>query len=265
MIDDARDPAPALPAADPGYTVSGPSGAPTLVFVHGTRLTRALWGPQVAGLSDTYRTIAVDLPGHGTLADREFTLDGAADHLAGEIDAAATDRRAIVVGLSLGGYVAMELAARSPERVRGLVLAGATAEPTGPKMLPYLALAKVMGTVDGARLDVVNRWFFRRRFPAPIADPIVEGGFWSLGGASALRAVAGHRFLPLLEAYDGPTLIVNGALDLPFRLFSRSFARSAHGARRVRLAGATHLSNLDRPAAFNEAIRRFERSLDPAR
>ncbi len=260
MSQDPRDPAP----ADPGYTVSGPAGAPTLVFVHGTRLTRALWGPQVAGLSDTYRTIAVDLPGHGTLADRAFTLDGAADHLADAIDAEATDRRAIVVGLSLGGYVAMELAARSPARVRGLVLAGATAEPTGPKMLPYLALAKVMASVDGARLDVANRWFFRRRFPAAVADPIVEGGFWSLGGASALRAVAGHRFLPLLEAYDGPTLIVNGALDLPFRLFSRSFARSAHGARRVRLAGATHLSNLDRPAAFNEAIRRFERSLDPA-
>jgi pimeloyl-ACP methyl ester carboxylesterase len=255
-------PSPVPTPADPGYTVSGPLGAPTLVFVHGTRLTRAAWGPQVAGLSDTYRTIAVDLPGHGTLADREFTLDAAADHLAAAIDEAATDRRAIVVGLSLGGYVAMELAARSPERVRGLVLAGATAEPTGPKMLPYLALARVMGSVDGARLDVVNRWFFRRRFPAAIADPIVDGGFWSLGGASALRAVAGHRFLPLLEAYEGPTLIINGELDLPFRLFSKSFARSAHGAHRVRLAGATHLSNLDRPAAFNEAIRRFERSID---
>jgi pimeloyl-ACP methyl ester carboxylesterase len=250
--------------ADPGYSVHGPAGAPTLVFVHGTRLTRAAWGPQVAGLADTYQTIAVDLPGHGTLADRAFTLDAAADHIADAIDVAATDRRAVVVGLSLGGYVAMELAARSPERVRGLVLAGATAEPTGPRMLPYLALARVMTSVDGARLDLLNRWFFRRRFPAAVAEPIVEGGFWSLGGASALRAVAGHHFQSRLEAYPGPTLIINGALDLPFRLSSRSFARSAHGAHRVRLAGASHLSNLDRPAAFNAAIRRFERSLDPA-
>jgi pimeloyl-ACP methyl ester carboxylesterase len=250
--------------ADPGYTVSGPPGAPTILFVHGTRLTRAAWGPQVAGLADTYRTIAVDLPGHGTLADQPFTLDGATAHVANAIDAAASDRRAVVVGLSLGGYVAMELAARSPERVRGLVLAGATAEPTGPKMLPYLALARVMTSVPSSRLDVLNRWFFRKRFPAEVADPILAGGFWSLGGASALRAVAGHRFRPQLAAYPGPTLIINGELDLPFRLFSRSFATSAHGAHRVRLAGASHLSNLDRPAAFNEALRRFERSLDPA-
>ncbi len=247
---------------DPGYSVAGPVGAPTLLFVHGTRLTRAAWGPQVAGLSDRYRTIAVDLPGHGTRAGQPFTLDAAVDHLATTIDAAATDRRAVVVGLSLGGYVAIELAARSPERVRGLVLAGATAEPTGPKVLPYLALARVMSSVDSARLDVLNRWFFRRRFPAAVADPIVAGGFWSAGGATALRAVAGHRFLPLLEAYPGPTLIINGALDLPFRLSASSFARSAHGAHRVRIAGATHLSNLDRPAAFNEAIRRFEASLE---
>ncbi len=164
MSPDPPDPTP----ADPGYTVSGPLGAPTLVFVHGTRLTRAAWGPQVAGLSDTYRTIAVDLPGHGTLADREFTLDAAADHLAAAIDAAATDRRAIVVGLSLGGYVAMELAARSPERVRGLVLAGATAEPTGPKMLPYLALARVM--------SVGRRRPARRRQPVVLPAALPGGG-----------------------------------------------------------------------------------------
>ena len=120
-----------------------------------------------------------------------------------------------------------------------------------------------MGAHDGPRLDALNRRFFRSRFPAAIAEPIVAGGFWSSGGAAALRALSGERFLPRLAGYPGPTLILNGALDLPFRLSAGAFAGAAQRPRRIRLAGATHLSNLDRPAAFNEAVRRFWRSLDP--
>jgi pimeloyl-ACP methyl ester carboxylesterase len=118
-----------------------------------------------------------------------------------------------------------------------------------------------MDGVDGARLERLNAWFFRRAFPPAIAEPIVAGGFWSRGGATALRAVAGERFVPRLAAYPGPTLILNGEFDLPFRLFAPRFAAAAHDVRRVRLRGATHLANLDRPAAFSEAVRRFTRSL----
>ena len=59
----------------------------------------------------------------------------------------------------------------------------------------------------------------------------------------------------------GATLILNGELDLIFRLPAATFAAAAVDARRVRLAGATHLANLDRPRAFSEAVRRFARSL----
>ena len=238
------------------YDAAGRPDAPAIVFVHGTRLTRAAWAPQMADLSDEFRTIAVDLPGHGELADTPFTLAGAADAVARAIDAVAGGR-AIVVGLSLGGYVAMDLASRSPERVRGLVLAGATADPTGPRRLPYLGLAWVMATFDGPRLDGLNRWFFRTRFAPDLADPIIAGGFWSSGGAAALRAIAGESFLPRLAAYPGPTLLLNGEFDIPFRLSLGAFTRAAQRPTRIRLAGASHLSNLDRPAAFDAAIRRF--------
>jgi pimeloyl-ACP methyl ester carboxylesterase len=246
-----------------GYDVAGPDDGPPIVFLHGTRLTRGMWAPQVARLSDTYRTIALDLPGHGTRARELFTLDAAADSVAHVIDEAAGGR-AIVVGLSLGGYVAMHLAERSPERVRGLALAGATAEPDGIRKAPYRALAIVMDTFDGRGLDRLNRWFFRTRFGPEIAGPIIAGGFWASGGAAALRTLAGHRFLPSLAAYPGPTLILNGEFDLPFRLGQRRFATVAQDARIVRLAGATHLSNLDRPHTFSVAVRRFAESLDPA-
>jgi pimeloyl-ACP methyl ester carboxylesterase len=243
------------------YDVAGPADVPAIVFIHGIRLTGALWTPQTRALAGEYRTIAVDLPGHGRAADEPFTLAGASDAVARVIDAEAGGR-AIVVGLSLGGYVAMDLAARFPDRVRGLVLAGATAEPIGFGRRPYLALAWVMSAVSGERQDALNRWFFRTRFPARIADPIVAGGFWSEAGVTALRALDGERFVPRLAAYPGPTLIINGQFDPLFRLSAGRFARAAVDPHRVQLKGASHLSNLDRPAAFTAAIRRFARSLD---
>ncbi len=241
--------------------VAGPPDAPAIVFVHATRLTGSMWGPQLAGLSGEFRTVAVDLPGHGSRAGEPFTMASAADALAADIGEHAGGR-AVVVGLSLGGYVAMTLAAREPALVRALVLSGSTAEPVGVRMLPYLALASVMGRVGDERLRRINARSFRRRYPSTIAEPIVEGGFWSRGGADALRAVSGERFVPRLAAYPGPTLIINGERDLPFRLFAPAFAAAGTDVRRVRLARARHLANLDQPAAFNEAIRRFVRSLE---
>ncbi len=251
------------PAASsrPSYDVDGPLDAPAIAFIHGTRLCRSAWSAQMADLRDTYRVIALDLPGHGTLATERFTLERAREQVIRVVDAAAGGR-AVLVGLSLGGYVAMDVAAARPDLVRGLVLSGATAEPHGIRSVPYRALAWGMTRLDGPRLDALNARFFRFRFPATIAEPIVSGGFWTSGGADALRSLAGERFAPRLATYPGPTLILNGAYDLPFRLSAGSFARVARDARRVRLAGASHLANLDRPDAFDQAIRRFMRDLD---
>jgi pimeloyl-ACP methyl ester carboxylesterase len=252
------------PAAPDDRTITavGPTGAPAILFVHGTRLTRSAWAGQLTGLGGEFRVIAVDLPAHGSRADESFALEPAADLLADTIRDQAAGGSAVVVGLSLGGYVAMALAARQPDRVRGLVLAGATAEPTGARSIPYRALAVALDRFDGPALTRLNAWFFRRRYPPEIAEPIVAGGFWSKGGATALRALFGQRFTPRLAAYPGPTLILNGQWDLLFRLSAGTFAAAAADARRVQLAGALHLSNLDRPAAFNEAVRRFARSLE---
>lgn len=246
---------------DPTITVAGPLGAPVIVFLHGTRLTRFAWAAQLDALSDEFRTIAIDLPAHGARAGEVFTLDAAADVVGATIREHASDGRAVIVGLSLGGYVAMVLAARDPDRVRGLVLAGATQEPIGARLLPYRALAEMLDRFDGPALQRLNAWFFRTRYPASIAEPIVAGGFWSTGGAQALRSLFGERFAPRLATYPGPTLILNGQWDLLFRLSAGTFAAAATDARRVRLSGALHLSNLDRPDAFNAAVRRFAGSL----
>ncbi len=236
---------------------------PAIVFIHGTRLTGAAWVAQRAGLGDTYRVITPDLPGHGTRADEPFTLAGAADGIATLITE-EVGGAAVVVGLSLGGFVAMDLAARRPELVRGLVLAGASAEPTGLLTLPLRVFSALMTSVDPAVQASLNAWYFRRRYPPAIAEPLIAGGFHAVGGVQALRALDGQRFAPRLAAYPGPTLIVNGAWDPFFRLGAPAFAAVAVSASRVRIAGAAHLSNLDRPAAFNGAVRRFVASLPTA-
>jgi pimeloyl-ACP methyl ester carboxylesterase len=243
------------------FDVGGPLDGDPIVFVHGTRLSRTSWSAQLAGLGDRYRVIAMDLPGHGMLSHRPFTLRAAADELERVIVDAAGGR-AVVTGLSLGGYVAMDLAARRPELVRALVLSGATQEPIGLRSRPYLVLAWAIDRLGRRGFDDLNRWFFRTRYPAAIADPILGGGFHSDGGSTALRALVGERFAPRLAAYPGPVLIINGDLDVLFRLGARGFARSARDVRRVRIRGATHLANLDRPEVFNEAVRRFMRTLE---
>ena len=242
------------------YDIDGPGGGQPIVFVHGTRLSRTMWRAQMDDLRDTYRVVALDLPGHGRLADRPFTITGAADEVADAIETVAAGH-AVVVGLSLGGYVAMDLAARRPELIRGLVVSGATTEPVGALASPYLALAWVMDRFNGPALEALNAWFFRTRFAPGIAEPIIAGGFWSAGGAQALRAIVGERFRPRLAEYPGSTLILNGEWDVLFRLSAGTFARAAQDARRVRLRGATHLANLDRPGAFSLAVRRFVESL----
>ena len=130
-----------------------------------------------------------------------------------------------------------------------------------PSGCPSARFATIVDGVADERLDRLNAWFFRWRYPPAIAEPIVAGGFWSHGGAEAVRSLVGQRFIPRLAAYPGPSLIVNGEFDVVFRPGARAFAAAARDARRVRIGGASHLANLDRPAAFSEAVRRFARSV----
>lgn len=234
---------------------------PTIVFLHGTRLTGASWAAQVAALGDEFRCFAPDLPGHGTAAGTTFTIESAADHVLAALDRDSPDRPVILVGLSLGGYVAMAVAARRPERIAGLVISGATAEPVGIRSLAFRGLAAIFQVVPESVLDRVNRWFFGWRFPPEVGDPILADGFSFRGGAVAVRSLVGERFQPRLAGYPGPSLLVNGEYDLFFRPTERSFAAVAADPRRLVIRKATHLTNLDQPAAFSAAVRRFARSL----
>lgn len=239
------------------WTAVGPADAPAIVFVHGTRLSRSQWSAQMRLLSTRFRCIAVDLPGHGVLAGEAFTRAAAADVVASAIEAETADGRAVVVGLSLGGYVAIDTADRHPERIAGLVLSGCSAEPVGPGALPFLALAWVLEHAPVRALDAVNRWYFRLRYPARLAEPIVEGGFWGAGGAQALRALIGGRFMDRAAWLWTPVLVVNGALDPVFGPGGDTLASACRSGRHAVVRQAMHLVPLDRPRAFSRLVAGF--------
>jgi pimeloyl-ACP methyl ester carboxylesterase len=235
---------------------------PAIVFVHATRLTGAQWAAQVTNLSAEFRCLTPDLPGHGTAAATMFTLDDAT-RLITEVLETEAGGPTILVGLSLGSYVALDVAARRPDLVRGLVLAGVTVEPGGVRSLPFRGLARLYGSAPESWLHRQQARSFRR-YPASIADPILADGFSFRGGADAVRSLVGERFRPRLAAYPGPVLLVNGQRDLLFRLGARSFKSGASDARHVVIPGAGHRSNLDQPEAFSAVIRAFARRIEDA-
>jgi pimeloyl-ACP methyl ester carboxylesterase len=257
-------PAPATAqAADPRpWTASGPTEAPAIVFLHGTRLNRNLWLPQVRRLSDRYRCIAVDLPGHGERSGEPFSMEAASDAVIAAIEAEAAAGRAVVVGLSLGGYVAIEVAERCPGRVVGLVLAGCSAEPVGPVAGLFRGLAWLLDHAPSGSQEVISRTFFSLRYGRAVADPIVAGGFSPAGGAQALRVVVRTRFLERLGRLWTPVLVVNGALDPVFGPGGDPWAAACRRGRHVVLSRAMHLASLDRPGAFADLVAAF--AADPA-
>ncbi|MEO8469889.1 MAG: alpha/beta fold hydrolase [Chloroflexota bacterium] len=241
---------------DIGRDDVGPVDGPLIVLVHGSRLTRVSWRGVIARLEEDHRCVSVDLPGHGDLADHPFSLDAAAATVEAAIDD-ARDGPAILVGLSLGGYVAMIVAARSPDRVRGLVLAGSSAEPSGATGRAFRVFAWALVAAPERMLDGLNSWLFRRRYPSDIAEPIIAAGYWTRGGAEAVRSLTETTFHDRLEAFGGPTLVINGGLDVVFRLGERSFLKGIPNVTKRVIPLAAHLTPLDSPEAFAAAVRTF--------
>jgi pimeloyl-ACP methyl ester carboxylesterase len=239
------------------WTALGPSGAPGIVFLHGTRLTRAQWAPQLRRLARSYRCVALDLPGHGVLADRPFTIEAASDLVRLAIEAEIPSGRAVIVGLSLGGYVAIDTAEVYPEHVAGLVLAGCSGEAFGPMSWPYRLFRALLERAPASLQDTANRAFFRLRYGRRIAEPIIAGGFWPQSGAAALDLLIGRRYLDRLGRLWTPVLVVNGSLDPVFGPGGEYWAASCRRGRHVVISRAMHLSNLDRPGTFSRVVAGF--------
>ncbi len=243
------------------YDVTGARDDRAIIFLHGMRVTRRMWQPQLKALATEFRLIALDLPGHGSMRDVPFRLDRAVDHVARAVDDAANGR-ALIVGLSLGGYVAMEFGARYPEKAAGLVVASASVEPKGWYNLPYKILLATMAHLPERWLSELNRALFLVVYGKERAQPLIAPGFFMRGGAVGIRDITSREFGSKLAAYPGPVLLLNGARDLGFRLHEKRFLRTARRGRLEVIPGAFHIANIDQPERFSEAVRRFAQSLE---
>jgi pimeloyl-ACP methyl ester carboxylesterase len=242
------------------WSVTGPEGAPAIVFVHGAMMGRSVWWPQVTALANRYRCIAVDQPGHGSRRDQTFSLDVAVGNVLEAIEH-ETNGRVILVGLSLGGYTAMTVAGRHPEKVRGLVIAGSTREPEGFSRLAFALYAHGLRLAPEPAVRAVALAWFRRRYGPVVAAAITAGGHFAKGGSAAVKRLAGGRFRDKLLAYGGPILVINGSMDLVFRIGAGRFLSGVPGVTNRMIPRAGHLSNVDKPEAFTALIEEFAETL----
>jgi len=226
-----------------------------VVLVHGSRTSRTMWRAQLDALRRAgVPALAVDLPGHGARRGEPFTLESAVDAVARGVD--DVGGRALVVGLSLGGYVAIETRARYPGSVVGLVAAACSTPPATRLRDGWLVLARGIERLPDGGAGLNQALVDRALAPQAAAD-IAAGGF-ALDVMSAILAETGACDpLRALAATDSPVWVVNGRWD-HFRSRERAFVAAARRggapARLVVIPGARHLVSLDAPVAFNRVL-----------
>jgi pimeloyl-ACP methyl ester carboxylesterase len=239
-----------------------------VLFIHAFPLDASMWDGQLETLGARVPAVAVNLPGFGgtPLAGDVTTMDIAARHAVGELDRAGIDR-AVVVGLSMGGYVAFELWRRHRDRVEGLVLANTRAEPDpdgGERRREMAARTLQEGTAStliGMRALVsadAQQELWGRVTSIIMAQPP------EAIAAAALGMAERPDSRPDLPDIDVPTLVLTSDADqlIPPEL-STPMADAIPDAELVVIEGAGHLSNLERPKAFNEALERHLRRCGP--
>ncbi|MCC6382511.1 MAG: alpha/beta fold hydrolase [Dehalococcoidia bacterium] len=232
-----------------------------IVFIHAFPLDASMWAPQVAEFGERTTVLAPNLPGFGGEPARGdvMTMSAAAEHV---FDAArgAGVERAVVCGLSMGGYVALALWRQHPELVSGLVLANTRAEAddeAGKERRRQLA----------ERLRSEGNDFLVEN-PPPLLSDEADGELITLvkniiaaQPAEAIAAAAlGMAERPNstgdLAGITVPTLVITSSKDtlIPPDA-TRPLADGVANARYEVIDGAGHLSNLQAPREFNRLLR----------
>jgi pimeloyl-ACP methyl ester carboxylesterase len=248
---------------------------PALVLLHGLTATHATWEHTLPAFADRWHVVAPDLPGHGESAkpDAPYTIDfyaGVVRSLGRELGL----REAVVVGSSLGGQIAVELALSYPAWTRAIVLA-APAGGFGPALRATRWAVGVAGTPSIVRLALpwaLERCFHDRSSPlfaarhALLAVRLAHHDYPSFARA-VVRSVAGALAAGAqpLERLTQPTLVVWGREDRLVGLgASRRLLRAVAHARLAVVERCGHLPMLERPEEFNRILAEFLRSVDAA-
>jgi pimeloyl-ACP methyl ester carboxylesterase len=241
------------------------TGTP-VVLLHAFPLSSAMWRPQREALADDMRLILPNLRGFGATDGFTATpsLERMADDVAALLDALGIGR-AVVGGLSMGGYVALAFARKHAARLRGLILADTRAEADSDEAKATRDKTIAFTTTHGAA-DVFEQLLpralsetTRREKPEVVAElRAIAAAQTSAGVIDALKAMRDRPdSTSLLPTLTVPTLVIVGSDDIltPPAAAQAMVARLPQ-ATLVTIPGAGHLSNMETPAAFNEAVRR---------
>jgi pimeloyl-ACP methyl ester carboxylesterase len=260
-----------LPDRAVRYLEAG-GGKTAIVLLHAFPLSAEQWMPQLSRVPRGLRFVAPDLGGfrgHGP-AFEQIDLDGVTmDGYAADVLALRTHLeidRAVVGGVSMGGYVAFAMLRRAPARLAGLVLANTRSIPDSPDARAgrdrMIALAEREGSAGIAREMVPKLLGATTREQQPDLVEVI-GHLIRANSTDAL--VAALRALkdrpdstPLLASIACPTTIVAGEEDAIIPAAeSDAMHRAIAGANLVRLPRVGHLSNLEAPSAFNDVLAAF--------
>jgi len=242
---------------------------PRVLLIHGLGSSAQDWVLQMPALRSQYRVAAVDLPGHGgvPLLDGWPTVADYAHLVASAIEAHAA-APAHVVGLSLGGAVALQLALDFPARVRSLSLIntfGRFRLTSGA----WLRGAVRLGLVVAGRMDWLGSWVAAGLFPRPDQALLREATAARIAGnprrgyLQSLWATARFDVGPRLREISRPTLVVAGTRDttVPTKA-GRGLAAAIPGARFCLLEGAGHVASVDAADDLNAVLLSFLRDVD---
>ncbi len=220
-----------------------------------------MWSPVAARLAETYRITACDLPGHGALAGRPFTVEGAVRQVTSAVDEAvrATGRKPVVAGTSLGGLATLAYGAGRHGGAAGLFAHGATLRTDGPLLGPHRCAAQLMRWLGARRSQRVHSRLLRGSLPDESYRAVMSGGLSPHGFTQAMAAISRQDMLSVVSGITTPLILANGLGDPLFRVQERQFLHSARrsGApvRLVHVPGP-HLLSLTDPMVFARVLER---------
>jgi pimeloyl-ACP methyl ester carboxylesterase len=253
---------------------SGPADGPPLVLLHGFPFDHSIWDHQRAELSDRRRVVALDLRGHGrsATAETDFAIDRQADDVLETLDTIGLTGPVALGGLSMGGYVALSIAARHPERLRALLLIDTRAAADAPEAAANrLALASRLEAEGSA--EPVAQAFLPRLF-GPLTHQRNPGAVEAVGRliratplatlAGCLRAMAARPDRTAdLATIRIPTLVVAGEHDvITTPEEARGMAEALPLGRLAIIPEAGHLTCLENPEAATGVLHAFLDDID---
>ncbi len=249
--------------AEIAYRFDGPAGGRVVLMSNSLMSSYDMWDWTLPALADRYRVLRYDTRGHGrsSTTTGPYSIASLADDAAALMDALGI-ASAHFVGLSMGGMIGQQLGARYPGKVLSLSLCDTASEmPPRAMWEERLAIARAQGTAALAE-STIKRWFtepFIRRAPADIEKVrrmiLGTGAEGYMACACAVRDMAQTTMCLKIAA---PTLVLTGRQDPACTVDQATVLhRVIAGSEFVILEDAAHLSNIEQPQAFNDAVRRF--------